>query len=104
MHVVGFFHEMQRMDRDRHVQIFWKNIQPLLVSQYETTLERGYQYEDGVYDYGSIMHYPRFVKDPFLLDPNKPTMTATIYLDENEDKESTERKWHQWEDNNAMMG
>ncbi len=106
MHVLGFFHEMQRMDRDRYVHIFWRNIQPLYLSQYETTLKRGYKHEDvGDYDYGSIMHYPRVVKyGPFVINPDKATMTATIDFDENEEKESRDRKWQQWRYNNKAMG
>ncbi len=105
MHVLGFFHEMQRMDRNDHVHIYWENIQHALVLQYKTTLERGYKHEDiGVYDYGSIMHYPRFGMDPFVVDPNKPTMVAKVNLDRNDDEATIARKYQEMHDNNAMMG
>ncbi len=105
MHILGSFHEVQRMDRDIYVHIFWANIAPLYLAQYKTTLERGYKHEDiGAYDYGSIMHYPRFVMNPFVLNPNKQTMTATIKIDGTEDKETSDRKWQEWHDNNAKMG
>lgn len=58
-HVIGFWHEHTRPDRDEHVKIIYKNIMP--GQQYNfnklTSLEVNSLGED--YDYGSIMHYAR---------------------------------------------
>ncbi|VDN21201.1 unnamed protein product, partial [Gongylonema pulchrum] len=57
MHVLGFFHEQSRADRDSYVDIHWENVDPTLVDQfdkYSTTIidELG-----APYDYASVMHY-----------------------------------------------
>lgn len=58
-HVIGFWHEHTRPDRDEHVKIIYKNIMP--GQQYNfnklTSLEVNSLGE--TYDYGSIMHYAR---------------------------------------------
>ncbi|UJR08286.1 hypothetical protein I4U23_012558 [Adineta vaga] len=57
-HVLGFFHEQSRPDRDEYVSIQWNNIVPAQTSNF-------IKYNSDVdtqmtpYDYGSVMHYGR---------------------------------------------
>ncbi|WAQ95864.1 TLL1-like protein [Mya arenaria] len=78
-HVIGFWHEHTRPDRDEHVKIIYKNIMP--GQQYNfnklTPLEVNSLGED--YDYGSIMHYARntFARATYvdtILPRKKPEM------------------------------
>ena len=56
-HAVGLWHEQSREDRDAFVTINWQNIQAGMAAQFNQHITDG---DDlGVYDYGSIMHYPR---------------------------------------------
>lgn len=56
-HAAGLWHEQSREDRDQFVTIVWQNIQQGMQSQFTQHISDG---DDlGVYDYGSIMHYPR---------------------------------------------
>jgi len=73
MHVLGFFHEQSRPDRDSYITIHQENISPDLAHNFD-------KYEWGVvaesqgtgYDYGSLMHYPR---DAFSAN-GQPTITT----------------------------
>ncbi|MEO1084151.1 MAG: M12 family metallopeptidase [Acidobacteriota bacterium] len=55
-HAMGLYHEHTRADRDEHVVILWKNVDPDSVDNF-------HRYTDadgadlGDYDFGSIMHY-----------------------------------------------
>lgn len=80
-HVIGFWHEHTRPDRDDHVKIIYKNIMP--GQQYNfnklTALEVNSLGED--YDYGSIMHYARntFARATYvdtILPRKKPDMVV----------------------------
>lgn len=56
-HAVGLWHEQSREDRDLFVTIRWENIQDGMAAQFNQHITDG---DDlGVYDYGSVMHYPR---------------------------------------------
>jgi hypothetical protein len=56
-HVVGFWHEQSRQDRDTFVVIHWDKIQPGREHNFNQHISDG---DDvGPYDYGSIMHYER---------------------------------------------
>lgn len=57
-HAVGLWHEQSREDRDSFVRINWENI----VSGREHNFNQHISDGDdlGAYDYGSIMHYPRW--------------------------------------------
>jgi hypothetical protein len=56
-HAVGLWHEQSREDRDLFVTINWANIQAGMSAQFNQHITDG---DDlGVYDYGSVMHYPR---------------------------------------------
>ena len=53
----GLWHEQSREDRDLFVNIHWEHIQDGMAAQFNQHITDG---DDlGVYDYGSIMHYPR---------------------------------------------
>lgn len=63
MHVVGFFHEQSRTDRDEYVEIQWGNIELSNIGQFGK-----YSTMNSVnlpYDYDSIMHY-----DPYAFSRN----------------------------------
>ncbi|XP_067054194.1 uncharacterized protein [Acropora muricata] len=56
-HVIGFWHEQSRPDRDDHVRIVWKNI---LRGWKHAFVKQTWQAVDSMnvtYDYSSIMHY-----------------------------------------------
>lgn len=55
-HAVGLFHEHTREDRNSFVKILTANIDPTLAYNFDQAISTS---DDlGVYDYGSIMHYP----------------------------------------------
>lgn len=57
-HAVGLWHEQSREDRDLYVRVNWDNIQDGMKAQFNQRITDG---DDvGPYDYGSIMHYPRW--------------------------------------------
>jgi hypothetical protein len=56
-HAVGLWHEQSREDRDLFVTINWANIQSGMAAQFNQRITDGD--DQGAYDYGSIMHYPR---------------------------------------------
>jgi hypothetical protein len=59
-HCLGLIHEHQRFDRDSYVIIYYENIWPEYVFNYNkenNELIREYDYP---YDYDSIMHYPEY--------------------------------------------
>lgn len=56
-HAVGLWHEQSREDRDLFVTINWQNIQSGMAAQFNQRITDGD--DQGAYDYGSIMHYPR---------------------------------------------
>ncbi|GAB1598696.1 tolloid-like protein 2 [Argonauta hians] len=58
-HVVGFWHEHTRPDRDEHVQIIYKNIMPGQEYNFNELTPADVNSLGEEYDYGSIMHYAR---------------------------------------------
>jgi len=58
MHVIGFYHEQSRPDRDTYLQINLENVQSSMQHNFNkyawgsTVTNQG-----STYDYGSIMHY-----------------------------------------------
>jgi astacin len=55
-HAVGLWHEQSREDRDKYIKVLYENLQPGASINYG---QQTYNNDDaGVYDYGSIMHYP----------------------------------------------
>lgn len=76
-HVVGFWHEHTRPDRDRHVQIINKNIMSGQEYNFNKLTEEEVNSLGLPYDYDSIMHYAKntFSKNTYLdtiLPPEDP--------------------------------
>ncbi|KAM5138222.1 embryonic protein UVS.2-like [Mantella aurantiaca] len=67
-HALGFYHEQNRSDRDKYVDIFLNNAIPGTEGNFQLyeTLNQGIEY-----DYGSVMHYPR---NAFSVDGSSPTI------------------------------
>ena len=56
-HVLGFFHEHQRWDRDAFVTIHYENIKPGRAHDYDWIAKTNWLVTSLPYDYKSIMHY-----------------------------------------------
>jgi astacin len=54
-HTVGLWHEQQRQDRDRYIELLYSNLEKTRLSDYDTKILAGS--DDGPYDYSSLMHY-----------------------------------------------
>jgi hypothetical protein len=57
LHCIGIYHEQQRSDRNDFIDIRWQNIDPAAIGNFQTVPGSVDYYG---YDYGSIMHYPRW--------------------------------------------
>lgn len=56
-HVLGFFHEHERWDRDQFVTIHYENIKPGRAADYDWIAKTNWLVSSLPYDYRSIMHY-----------------------------------------------
>ena len=56
-HVLGFFHEHQRWDRDQFVAIHYENIKPGREGDYDWIAKTNWILNSLPYDFHSIMHY-----------------------------------------------
>jgi len=56
-HVLGFFHEHARWDRDRFVTVHYENIKPGRKGDYDWVAQTHWLVRTTAYDYKSIMHY-----------------------------------------------
>jgi hypothetical protein len=56
-HVLGFFHEHERWDRDQFVTIHYENIKPGRAEDYDWIPQTNWMVSSLPYDYHSIMHY-----------------------------------------------
>uniref|UniRef100_A0A673L235 Metalloendopeptidase n=1 Tax=Sinocyclocheilus rhinocerous TaxID=307959 RepID=A0A673L235_9TELE len=56
LHALGFHHEQNRSDRDKHIKIFFENIKP---AQRHNFMRRETNNLATPYDYKSVMHYSR---------------------------------------------
>jgi hypothetical protein len=56
-HVLGFFHEHERWDRDQFVTIHYENIKPGRAHDYDWIARTNWLVTSLPYDYQSIMHY-----------------------------------------------
>jgi len=57
-HAIGLWHEHSRADRDDYVDVLYENIISWAAFNFDKQTQNGYDIGD--YDYGSIMHYPRW--------------------------------------------
>lgn len=57
-HTVGLWHEQQRQDRDRYVELLYENVEKTQLSNYDVAILVGA--DDGPYDYSSLMQYGLF--------------------------------------------
>ncbi|CAB3403864.1 unnamed protein product [Caenorhabditis bovis] len=57
MHVVGFYHEHERWDRDNFIDIIWQNIDRAALDQFGKVDLSKTSYYGQPYDYKSILHY-----------------------------------------------
>jgi hypothetical protein len=56
-HVLGFFHEHERWDRDRYVTVHYENIKPGRAADYDWIPKTNWIVSRLPYDYRSVMHY-----------------------------------------------
>jgi len=56
-HVLGFFHEHARWDRDEYVTVHYENIKPGRQEDYDWVPKTNWLVSTTAYDYYSIMHY-----------------------------------------------
>ena len=56
-HVLGFFHEHQRWDRDQHIAVHFENIKQGRSSDYDPIARTNWILSSTPYDFHSIMHY-----------------------------------------------
>ncbi|CAB4027409.1 zinc metallo ase nas-13-like [Paramuricea clavata] len=69
-HVIGFWHEQSRPDRDKHVRVVPANILPSLLYNFDKVTSKTDSHGED-YDYASIMHYPF---NAFALDRARQTL------------------------------
>ncbi|CAF4159525.1 unnamed protein product [Adineta steineri] len=73
-HVLGFYHEQSRPDRDSYVSIQWANIDPSQAFNFVKYNDSQVDVEMTSYDYGSVMHYEW---NAFALNSSGPTIIPT---------------------------
>jgi hypothetical protein len=56
-HVLGFFHEHSRWDRDQYLTVHYENIKPGRNGDYDWVPKTNWLVTTSAYDYYSIMHY-----------------------------------------------
>ncbi|KAF4533462.1 hypothetical protein B566_EDAN001191 [Ephemera danica] len=57
LHVLGFFHEHTRPDRDKYVAVQWENVRRGMESNFLAHSWSEARVDNLPYDYGSVMHY-----------------------------------------------
>ncbi|CAF4167797.1 unnamed protein product [Rotaria sp. Silwood2] len=59
LHILGFYHEQSRSDRDDYVRIIWENIEPGMEYNFYKADTSDADNLNTPYDFSSIMHYGR---------------------------------------------
>ncbi|KAI6237026.1 Astacin-like metalloendopeptidase [Aphelenchoides besseyi] len=75
LHALGLNHEQLRGDRDQFITINWENVDPRQYDFFALADSREFTSYGVPYDYGSVMHYNRFINTQ---KPGQPTMTAKV--------------------------
>ncbi|XP_054264060.1 zinc metalloproteinase nas-15-like [Macrosteles quadrilineatus] len=57
MHAIGFLHEQNRWERDKHVTVNYQNIQSGRENNFEKAKKKETDNQGVAYDYRSVMHY-----------------------------------------------
>ncbi|XP_071334964.1 low choriolytic enzyme-like [Trachinotus anak] len=70
LHVLGFYHEHTRSDRDRYVRINWENVNEYFVYNFQK-MDTDNLYTP--YDYSSVMHYGRTAFGKYGAETITPT-------------------------------
>ncbi|CAB3997590.1 zinc metallo ase nas-13-like [Paramuricea clavata] len=70
-HVIGFWHEQSRPDRDNYIEIVWDNVIDSMKYNFDKVVDGAVDSVGEPYDYASIMHYPF---NAFSKDWNKDTI------------------------------
>ena len=79
-HVIGFYHEQNRPDRDEHVDIIYENIVPGAEGLFAKLEEHQVRTGGVGYDYNSIMHYDRNTFSRDLLSDTIVAKDPTISI------------------------
>ncbi|KAE9415876.1 hypothetical protein Angca_010293, partial [Angiostrongylus cantonensis] len=77
-HVLGFFHTMQRFDRDSYVKIIEQNIEPNSLPEFTKVDKSDADVYGLKYDYGSIMHYADLRHANFVFFSHSTNQRPTI--------------------------
>lgn len=76
LHVLGFYHEQSRPDRDDYIEIFYENIEPDMIGNFAKYDHTYLDTQNTPYDYDSLLHYNGYAfssnGEPTILprDPN----------------------------------
>ena len=76
MHVLGFYHEHSRPDRDEYLNIFLENVQPEKKNNFIKLTNQHYRLVNDNFDYESIMIYGEYA---FTMN-GLPTMKPKDWL------------------------
>ncbi|XP_055339683.1 uncharacterized protein LOC129589148 isoform X2 [Paramacrobiotus metropolitanus] len=74
LHVLGFYHEHTRLDRDSFITILWSNMEPGREVNFHKRAVGSIDDLGKQYDYNSVMHYSAYA---FSRDERRPTLTPT---------------------------
>uniref|UniRef100_A0A0N5BD97 Metalloendopeptidase n=1 Tax=Strongyloides papillosus TaxID=174720 RepID=A0A0N5BD97_STREA len=80
-HALGLFHEQSRPDRDNYLKIDMNNIDPKMRFNFDKTSLANTETFGIPYDYGSVMHYPRYAfgtGDKLTMIPKNPLYLNSI--------------------------
>uniref|UniRef100_A0A1I8PTF4 Metalloendopeptidase n=1 Tax=Stomoxys calcitrans TaxID=35570 RepID=A0A1I8PTF4_STOCA len=72
MHVLGFYHEQNRHERDNYVRVMGDNVKPGMMINFQKLPSTSATAFGVAYDYGSLMHY----KSTSFSKNGKPTLVA----------------------------
>ncbi|KAH7718572.1 Protein NAS-5 [Aphelenchoides avenae] len=61
LHVIGLWHEHMRFDRDKYINVLFKNIAPIYYDQFTKVPSKETRSYGVPYDYTSVMHYAKDV-------------------------------------------